>query len=265
MTSDQRPNIFPALRYQDARAAMDWLTRAFGFEKEVEFAAPDGSIAHAQLHLGPGVIGVTSAQAGASDNPWSKVRQGIYVRLDDVDAHHNRAKAAGADIATPLRDTAYGSREYSARDPEGHLWSFGTYDMAGKEGGRPNIFVGLHYHDPRAASAWLARAFGFEIVMEVPGPDGNLTHAELRLGPGIIMLEGGSNESAGWGENRQGIWVYVPDPDAHFARAKQAGATIIQEPQTKHFGARDYYAHDPEGFLWGFSTYQPALSTATSI
>jgi uncharacterized glyoxalase superfamily protein PhnB len=261
MTSALRPNIFPALRYKDARAAMDWLTRAFGFEKDVEFAAADGSIAHAQLHLGPGVIGVSSAHTMPSDHPWSKVRQGIYIRLDNVDAHHDRAKAAGAEIAVPLRDMDYGSREYSVRDPEGHLWGFGTYDMAGKESGEPNIFVGLHYRDPRAALAWLTRALGFEALTEIPGPDGDLMHAEMQLGAGIIMLEDGSAQSAGWGENRQGIWVYVPDPDAHHAHAKAAGAKIIQAPDTKHYGARDYYAHDLEGFLWGFSTYKPALAT----
>ena len=61
-------------------------------------------------------------------NPWSTTRQGIYVRVDDVDAHHARAKAAGAEIVRPLADTDYGAREYSVRDLEGNLWSFGTYD-----------------------------------------------------------------------------------------------------------------------------------------
>src|SRR5262245_23263555 len=261
MTAEPRPNIFPALRCQDARAEIDWLTRAFGFETDAEHTAPDGGIAHAQLHLGAGVVGVSSAHLTPLDHPWSKVRHGIYVRLDDVDAHHDRAKAAGADIAVPIRDMDYGSREYSVRDPEGHLWCFGTYDMAGKDSGEPNIFPGLHYRDPRAAVAWLTRALGFESLKEIPGPDGHLMHVEMQLGAGIIMLEGGSGDSAGWGANTQGIWVYVPDPDAHFARANQAGAKIIQAPDTKHYGARDYYAHDLEGFLWGFSTYKPSLTT----
>jgi uncharacterized glyoxalase superfamily protein PhnB len=261
MTSDTRPNIFPALRCNDARAEIDWLIRAFGFETDAEHAAPDGGIAHAQLHLGAGVVGVSSAHLTPADHPWSTVRQGIYVRVADVDAHHDRAKAAGADIVMPLKDMDYGSREYSARDLGGHLWGFGTYDMAGPHPGDPNIFIGLHYSDPRTAVAWLTRAFGFESLKEVPGPDGNVMHAELQFGAGIVMLEGGSRDSAGWGQNTQGIWVYVPDPDAHFARAQQAGAKIIQAPETKHYGARDYYAHDPEGFLWGFSTYKPAVAT----
>ena len=99
-----------------------------------------------------------------------------------ADAHHDRAKAAGADIVVPLKDMDYGSREYSVRDPGGHLWGFGTYDMAGKETGEPNIFIGLHYQDPRAALSWLTRVLGFESLKEVPGPDGNVMHAELQLG-----------------------------------------------------------------------------------
>src|SRR6185295_4932847 len=105
------PNIFPAVRYKDGHAAIEWLVRVFGFEKQAVFDAPDGTVAHAQLRFGPGVFGLSSAEAGrASDNPWSTVRQGVYVTVKEVDALHDRAKAAGADIAAPLTDQDYGSR-----------------------------------------------------------------------------------------------------------------------------------------------------------
>ena len=61
-------------------------------------------------------------------NPWATERFGTYVVVPDIEAHYARAKAAGAKIERPLADTEYGSREYSARDCDGHLWSFGTYD-----------------------------------------------------------------------------------------------------------------------------------------
>ena len=121
-----KPNLFPALRYKDGHAAIDWLVRAFGFEKHVVFDGPGGTVAHAELRFGPGALSLGSAQS-TDDNPWSRVRQGIYARVDDVDALHDRAKAAGAEIASPLKDQDYGSRDFSARDPEGNLWSFGTY------------------------------------------------------------------------------------------------------------------------------------------
>jgi uncharacterized glyoxalase superfamily protein PhnB len=250
--------MVPALRCSNARAEIDFLVRAFGFENDGEHVAPDGSIAHAQLHLGAGVVGVSSAQNTPSEHPWSTVRQGIYVHVRDVDAHHDRAKAAGADIVMPLTDMDYGSREYSARDLDGHLWGFGTYDMAGNHAGEPNIFTGLHYHDTRAALAWLARAFGFEKTLEIPAPDGSVMHAEMRCGAGTILLGSAPKDTKVWGENTLHLYVYLPDPDAHFARAKTAGARIIQPVETTSYGARGYFAHDPEGFLWGFSTYRPA-------
>ncbi len=123
--------IFPFLRYEDAPAAFEWLARAFGFEKQMLVPGPDGTIAHAQLRYGGSLIMIGSARDDVmhlkSPAEVGGATQGIYVHVDDVDAHHDRAKAAGAEIIMELEDTDYGSREYMARDLEGHLWSFGTY------------------------------------------------------------------------------------------------------------------------------------------
>jgi uncharacterized glyoxalase superfamily protein PhnB len=121
-------NVIPALRYKNGAAALEFLGKAFGFEKHfvVPGATPD-AVAHAQLSHGPGMIMLGSGRH-EPPGPWDEVAQGIYVQVADVDAHYRRAKAAGAEIVMELHNTEYGSREYSARDPEGHLWSFGTYD-----------------------------------------------------------------------------------------------------------------------------------------
>jgi uncharacterized glyoxalase superfamily protein PhnB len=126
--SGGRPNIFPALRYRNGAAALEWLGKAFGFEKHFVAPAPDGGIAHAQMCLGPGMIMLGSGKGQGEANPWEQVPQGTYVYVENVDAHYARAKAAGAEIVRDLANTDYGSREYSVRDLEGHLWSFGTYD-----------------------------------------------------------------------------------------------------------------------------------------
>ncbi|MGE0151390.1 MAG: VOC family protein [Reyranellaceae bacterium] len=121
-----RPNVFPALKYQNAGAAIDFLTSAFGFAKGAVYPGEGDAIAHAELKLGPGTI-MLGSDAKNPDNPWDAVRIGIYVQVDDVDAHYARARKAGARIVRPLADTDYGAREYSAYDNEGNLWSFGTY------------------------------------------------------------------------------------------------------------------------------------------
>lgn len=259
MNTTQRPRIHAALRYQDGHRALQFLGDAFGFEKGGVFEAPDGSIAHAEMTFGPSVIGFSSAHAVDPANPWTMVRQGIYVSLTDVDAHHDVAVAAGADIVMSLRDLDYGSRDYGARDPEGHLWGFGTYRMVTDE--REQAFsVGLHYRDGDAALAWLARAFGFHKTLEVRGDDGAIFHAEMRFGADALLMDCGPKDEKIWHGLSQYVCVHVDDPDAHHARAKAAGATIATPLETKAWGPRGYLAQDFEGFLWNFSTYCPAKS-----
>ena len=125
------PKMFPFLRYDDAPAAIEWLCAAFGFEKQfvVPGEAP-GTIAHAQLRLGPEVIMVGTARGaarGVRGSAEAEPRQGIYFYVPDLDAHHKRAKSHGVALVNDLHDTEYGSREFSALDCEGHSWSFGTY------------------------------------------------------------------------------------------------------------------------------------------
>jgi uncharacterized glyoxalase superfamily protein PhnB len=122
--------MYPIIAYDNAEAAIEWLQRVFAFQPLMVMKGDDGEIGHAELRLGNGVIMPTSRhRANNPDNPWTQPlgTQGIYVALDNVDAHYEHAVNAGAEILRPLEDTSYGSREYSARDLEGNLWSFGTY------------------------------------------------------------------------------------------------------------------------------------------
>lgn len=115
----------PVLKYRDAPAAIAFLARAFGFAEATAVPGPDGSVAHAELRVGAGAVMLGSRRTDPAD-PWAEA-DGVYVAVDDPDAHCARARAAGAEIVRGPADTPYGSREYTARDPEGRLWSFGTY------------------------------------------------------------------------------------------------------------------------------------------
>ena len=123
--------LFPFLRYRDAPAAIDWLVKAFGFEEQMVVPGENGTIAHAQLSVSSGIIMLGTARDDElrikSPRDLGAVNQGIYVYLEEVDAHCERARAAGTEIIRGPENTDYGSREYTARDLEGHLWSFGTY------------------------------------------------------------------------------------------------------------------------------------------
>jgi len=131
--------IIPALRYRDAAAAIDWLCRAFGFESHMVVDGEDGLVAHAQLvyrHRGGDAMimlgSVRDDEYGrlliAPQDAGGANTQSVYVVVDDVDAHHRRAAAAGADVVTPPEEQDYGGSLYTCRDPEGHVWSFGSYD-----------------------------------------------------------------------------------------------------------------------------------------
>ena len=123
---DVCPSVFPAFRYKDAPAAIEWLNKAFGFKTLMSHPNSDGTIAHAELMLGRGVI-MLGSERDEPDNPFAKAKHGLYVYVADVDAHYAKAKAAGARVARELENTPYGSREYSVWDVEGFLWSFGNY------------------------------------------------------------------------------------------------------------------------------------------
>jgi uncharacterized glyoxalase superfamily protein PhnB len=128
-------NCIAFLTYDDAPAALDWLEKAFGFERSSVHEGPDGTIAHAELTYGDGMIMLGNAGDNGlgmkTPRELGAVTQGVYVIVDEgIDRHYERACSAGAEIVRALHDTDYGSRDYMARDPEGNLWSFGTYRPA---------------------------------------------------------------------------------------------------------------------------------------
>jgi uncharacterized glyoxalase superfamily protein PhnB len=129
--TEQIAPIIPFMRYRNAPAAIDFLVHAFGFERlMVVRGEHEGEIGHAELRLGSSVIMVSSYRENA---PGEKVSaenaasRGLYILVDDPDAHCARSKEAGAEIVMSPYNTDYGSREYSARDLDGYSWSFGTY------------------------------------------------------------------------------------------------------------------------------------------
>ncbi len=143
--------------------------------------------------------------------------------------------------------------------------------MKNTPAGWPRISPGVYYEDPRAAIDWLCRAFGFEVRLKVEGEGGRIEHSELVFGDGLIMVgtagPGDSQKEAFrqsyasprslQGKNTQGLAIFVDDVDAHYERAKAAGAKIFREPTTNDYGGdywadRTYGANDPEGHIWWF-------------
>ena len=134
LAKPSRATLVPVLRYRDADAALKFLTEVFGFEAGPPFRDEAGHIAHCELSFGNGVLMLSEV----SDTQFGKlmrqpeeaggVTMALFAVVLDPDAHYARSLAAGLEIVLKLRDEDYGSREYSVRDPEGQIWTFGTYD-----------------------------------------------------------------------------------------------------------------------------------------
>jgi uncharacterized glyoxalase superfamily protein PhnB len=118
--------VTPYLLYSSCEDALDFLSRAFGFEETLRYTGAEGYVNHAEMRVGDGYLYM--------GNPGPKYRNpkqlgqetvGIYVEIDeDVDTHYARAKAAGAEVIEDPADRPYGHRRYAARDAEGHHWYF---------------------------------------------------------------------------------------------------------------------------------------------
>lgn len=127
--------IIPCLRYRDAHAAIDWLCKAFGFEKHAVYENEHGRVMHAQLVHEGGMLMLGDINPGSfsdrivqPDEIDGRETQCAYLVVSDCKAHYGRAKAAGAEIVEDYAEKDYGGAGYACRDPQGHLWSVGSYD-----------------------------------------------------------------------------------------------------------------------------------------
>src|SRR5688500_17005382 len=131
------PNLIPCLTYEDAHAAIDFLCEAFGFERHAVYEDDDGEVVHAELTYGDGMVMLGEqretefGRAVSTPRELGGLTHGVYVVVEEIEAHHARAKAAGADVSE-LTESDHGSTDYYARDLEAHLWSFGTYVPGGE-------------------------------------------------------------------------------------------------------------------------------------
>jgi uncharacterized glyoxalase superfamily protein PhnB len=130
--------ILPHLVYEDVGGALTWLARAFGFTEHFRYGEPGGAVQGAQMHLGDAWIMLASSRPGrASPSRLGHRTQSLTVFVQDVDAHYQKAKSAGAKIVEDIHETEYGERQYGAEDHEGHHWLFSKHvrDVSPEEWG----------------------------------------------------------------------------------------------------------------------------------
>jgi len=129
LVHEQRQVLTPTLFYDDPGAALDWLSRAFGFEVRERYHGPDGQVQHAELQFdGATIVVGPSGWLPMLRTPRTAggITAAVWVAVDDVDAHCEKARAAGARIVAEPETQGYGKRTYRAQDVEGHLWTFAS-------------------------------------------------------------------------------------------------------------------------------------------
>ncbi len=132
---------------------------------------------------------------------------------------------------------------------------------------RTGLVSAVTYRDPKAAIAFLEKAFGFELTFLLEDADGNLAHSQMSWGGTTIMIgnewsDNHASPAALGGKTTQTVHIYVDDVDAHFERAKAAGAEILMEPETQFYGSRTYRCRDPELHIWTISADIETVSFA---
>jgi uncharacterized glyoxalase superfamily protein PhnB len=138
-TKDCRSSVIPAMRYRNCLAAIEWLCTALGFEKNAVYMGEGDTVAHAQLTFGNGMIMLGSVPKPGDETVHGKMMtqpdeiglretQSACLIVSDADAIYASAKAAGAEMLMDLKEMDYGGKAFTCRDPEGHVWSIGTYD-----------------------------------------------------------------------------------------------------------------------------------------
>ncbi len=129
------PNLMPLMRYRDLATAMTWLEQAFEFEKQIAVSDSDGAVIYGQMSYRGGLMMMGAVRdtdldklMRQPDEVGGVETQSCYLVVEDADAHYARAQSAGADIVLEIKSDGLGRRGYSCRDPEGHIWNFGTYN-----------------------------------------------------------------------------------------------------------------------------------------
>lgn len=237
--------VTPYLHPASAAKLIDFLKATFGAEELARYPDPSGRIPHAEVRIGDTILEMGEPPQSAPTSLRAYVR--------DVDEAYRRALAAGAESLYEPVDQSYGDREAGVKDPEGNVWFLAKALKVGdyKHPGLQDVGV---YLFPRGASEFidfLVKAFGAEIVGVHKSPEGIVAHADLKMGDSRIMM----GEAHGlWQPMPAGLHYYVPDVDAAYRRAIEAGGIAVRPPQDQPYGERGATVDDPQGNHWYLAT-----------
>lgn len=247
----QRPGLMAITPYIIVRPAaqfMDFLKSAFNGIERMRMPAPDGSIMHAEVEIGNGAIEVSD---GNEQYPTAPAAVHLYV--DDADATYERALRAGASSIYPVAHQPWGERWGAVKDQFGNHWFIAKAgSWASGQESVPSVQPFLHLREAHKIIPFLETAFGAETLGVAKSPEGLVLHGTIRIGNATLEID---EAQAEFQPMPCHLHVYVPDTDAAYAQALQAGATSIDAPRNAPYGDRAAGVKDAWGNSWFIATY----------
>ena len=244
--------ITPFIIHENAPQLVDFMKSTFGAEELKRNTAGEAYGFYSEVRIGDSVIMIGGGTAAGLGN----LPAALHIYVEDCDAAYRRALDAGAvtlmGVIGEPADRPYGERSAFVRDACGNYWYIATRlasTAAAAEGpaqNPPNVLAYLHPAAARKYIDFLSRAFGAE-EMAVYENAGRVMHAAVRVGDAVLEL-GEPEDRTGIPSN--GLFLFVEDVEAAYARALAAGATVVRPPQDTPYGLRSAIVKDPEGYLW---------------
>jgi PhnB protein len=248
----QRPGmtaITPYIIVRPAAQFMEFLESAFHATEQLRMPAPDGTVMHAEMAIGNGAIELSDGNEQYPTAPAA-----IHLYVDDADATFERALKAGATSLAPVADQPWGDRWGAAKDQFGNHWYIAKPGSWAKGAERvPSVQPYLHLREADRIVPFLESVFGAESLGLAKSPEGAVLHGTIRIGNATLEI------AEAYGEFEPmpcHLHVYVPDTDAAYARALEAGATSIEAPKDAPYGDRSAGVKDAWGNSWFIATYQ---------
>ena len=243
--------ITPYLVAKDAPALLDFVKQVFDAKENYRSTGSAGGM-HADIALGDSRMMIGGGGAGYSWKGDAKLGA-FHVYVRDCDAAYRRAVDAGAVTILPPTDQDYGERSASVKDAEGNHWYIATFK--GKDykwEGAPDVQPSLHPLRAEPVLNFVKRAFGAQELGRFASPDGVIHHVTVKIGDSYMEM----GEAHGPYQPMQSMfYLYMPNVDALYKRALQAGAASISEPADQPYGDRNAAVRDPFGNEWYIATH----------
>ncbi len=242
-------SITPYIIVRPAAQFIEFLKSSFDGTERLRMPAPDGSIMHADVQIGNGAIEVSDGNAEYPTAPAA-----VHLYVDDPDVTYARTLQAGAtSFYAPTDDHPSGDRWGAVKDPFGNHWYIARPRgwTPGPEGLR-SVQPYLHLREAHKMIPFLEAAFGAEEMGVHKSPEGIVHHATIRIGNATLEIDEAHGEFQPMPCH---LHVYVPDTDAVYERALQAGATSIEAPRNAPYGDRSAGVKDAFGNSWFIATY----------